>query len=312
MFQLSSAPLDDSRFCWGITVNDFGIFERIDLVELSIGVRPMPLFDLFNDSAHCHIVVGVVVTWLVVLNSASKAETLFCTLLAAAAAADAATLVIGSDDTLVIVIGWGTSWIDGADVIETIFDWDSADVIDSGSLAVFDAKTVAVTLLWPDIAVDTLNLGVLLAFVFSSDDWCLLRDLSSESLVMLLSFDIDFMDALSGISEFCCRILSGIWTFFAAAASGVALPDKLANDVDDNDNADDESGSGGGGEPTVDSKPDVIVDADSGVNDDDDDDFFDDELLVDAFDADCGGGDEVFDFDICSWNRSRRMMHMRL
>lgn len=45
-----------------MTVNDFGIFDRIDLVELSMGVMPMLLFDLLSDSAHCHIVVGVVVT----------------------------------------------------------------------------------------------------------------------------------------------------------------------------------------------------------------------------------------------------------
>lgn len=58
----SSVPFD-RRFC-GITVNDFGIFDRIDDAELSVAKSAdiAALLLLFNCSAHCHMVVGVVVT----------------------------------------------------------------------------------------------------------------------------------------------------------------------------------------------------------------------------------------------------------
>lgn len=58
----SSVPLE-RRFC-GITVNDFGIFDRIDDAELSMAesAAKVLLLLLFNCSAHCHMVVGVVVT----------------------------------------------------------------------------------------------------------------------------------------------------------------------------------------------------------------------------------------------------------
>lgn len=71
MSAYSSAPLE-TFFCCGITVNDFGIFDRIDEAELSIGVM---LLLLLSCSAHCHIVDGVVVTWFVVRNNASSDET---------------------------------------------------------------------------------------------------------------------------------------------------------------------------------------------------------------------------------------------
>lgn len=63
--------------------------------------------------------------------------------------------------------------IDGVDVMETTFDWDSADASDIGSLAVFGATTVAMTLPCADMGDDT-NFGginiALAAFVFNKDD----------------------------------------------------------------------------------------------------------------------------------------------
>lgn len=65
--------------------------------------------------------------------------------------------------------------IDGVDVIETTFDWDSADVSDSGNLAVCGATTVAITFPCAEIGDGTVNFGgisiaALVAFVFSNDD----------------------------------------------------------------------------------------------------------------------------------------------
>lgn len=171
-----------------MTVSDLGIFDKMDVAELSIALIPMtpPPRLIFIDSAHCSIDICGVTCWVVLDSSWSEFGPLLTTL------GDA-------EFTEVMVMGVSLfiarmAEIDGVDVIDTTFDCEKALVR-------------ALGILMPPLCAGLLGLAAIGAFALSRDVG-FLRTFSNESLLSIGGLLAP--DGPIGISEFCSRILLGI------------------------------------------------------------------------------------------------------